>query len=157
MLVSMDPIHPGLHGAALGLIYGMDPAWKTEIDRTVRGYLRGARPVMLRSAELLQGLFCTARDLLLTDSGFLKQIDALLCTLEDEDFTAMLPQLRLAFSHFLPRESDRLARSAAALHGQKKLKQTAADPAAYSRAEAVDGWAAARLDQWGGGEDDGDL
>ena len=157
MLVSMDPIHPGLHGAALGLLYGMDPGWKPEIDRIVRGYLRGARPVMLRSAELLQGLFCTARDLLLTDSGFLTQIDALLCTLEDEDFTAMLPQLRLAFSYFLPRESDRLARSAAALHGQKKLKQTAADPAAYSRAEAVDAWAAARLDQWGGGEDDGDL
>ena len=157
MLVSMDPIHPGLHGAALGLLYGMDPGWKPEIDRIVRGYLRGARPVMLRSAELLQGLFCTARDLLLTDSGFLTQIDALLCTLEDEHFTAMLPQLRLAFSYFLPRESDRLARSAAALHRQKKLKRTAADPVAYSRAEAVDAWAAARLDQWGGGEDDGDL
>ena len=157
MLITMDPIHPGLHGAALGLLYGMDPGWKTKIDGVVRGYLKGTRPVMLRSAELLQGLFFTARDLLLTDGEFLKQIDRLLCELEDEDFTAMLPQLRLAFSYFLPRESDRLAKAAAALHGKTKLKRTAVDPAAYSRAEAVDAWAAARLDQWRGGEDDGDL
>ena len=157
MLCDMDPIHPGLHGAALGLLYGMDAGWKTRIDEVVRGYLRGTRPVMLRSAQLLQGLFRTARDLLLTDREFLREIDGLLCELNDDDFTAMLPQLRLAFSYFLPRESDRLAKSAAALHGKTKLKRTAVDPAAYSRAEAVDAWAAARLDQWRGGEDDGDL
>ncbi len=157
MLVSMDPIHPGLHGAALGLLYGMDPGWKRTIDGVVRGYLRGTRNVMLRSAELLQGLFFTARDLLLTDGAFLEQVDLLLCELADEDFTAMLPQLRLAFSYFLPRESDRLAKSAAALHGKNKLKRTAVDSVAYSRAEAVDAWAAARLDTFGGGESDEDL
>lgn len=67
---------------------------------------------MLQSARLLQGLFFMARDLLLTDGEFLKQIGALLCALEDEDFTAMLPQLRLTFSYFLPRETDQLAKTA---------------------------------------------
>ena len=158
MLVGMDPIHPALHGAALGLLYGMNSGWKSRIDGVVRGYLQGTRPVMLRSADLLQGLFRTARDLLLTDRDFLKRIDKLLCGLEDGDFTAMLPQLRLAFSYFLPRETDRLAKAAAGFHGAKakELTAPAVDAAAYSRAEAIDAWAAERLDRMGG-DTDGDF
>ena len=152
MLVGQDPIHPGLHGAALGLLYGMDSGWKTKIDGVVRGYLRGTRPMMLQSAQLLQGLFRTARDLLLTDGTFLKQVDELLCGLEDGDFTAMLPQLRLAFSYFLPRETDRLAKAAARFHGAgaAAMISPAVDAERYSRAEAIDAWAAARLDRMGG-------
>ena len=156
MLAEQNPIHPGLHGAALGLLYGMEPTWKTQIDRVTRGYLKGTRSVMLLSASFLQGLFYTARDLLLIDHAFLKQIDTLLSELEDDDFTAMLPQLRLAFSYFLPTETDRLARSAAGLHGSKERlhKQRAVDAADYSRAEALDAWAAAHLDEWGSGNGD---
>lgn len=157
MLIAMEPIHPGLHGAALGLLYGMDDGWKRTIDRVVRGYLRGTRTMMLQSAQLLQGLFRTARDLLLTDTDFLKEIDSLLCALEDEDFTAMLPQLRLAFSYFLPRETDRLAKSAAGFHGAKKLTAPAVSAADYSRGEMLDAWAAARLDEWRVGDGYGDL
>ena len=105
---------------------------------------------MLQSAQLLQGLFRTARDLLLTDRSFLKDIDSLLSALEDADFTAMLPQLRLAFSYFLPRETDRLARSAAGLLGAKKLTAPAVAAEDYSRGESLDAWAAARLDSFGG-------
>ena len=112
---------------------------------------------MRQSAPLLQGLFRTARDLLLTDTAFLKDIDSLLCALEDADFTAMLPQLRLAFSYFLPRETDRLARSAAGLHGAKKLTTPAVAAEDYSRGEGLDAWAAAHLDDMEGGEDHGDL
>jgi len=156
MLAEQNPIHPGLHGAALGLLYGMEPERKTEIDRVARGYLKGTRTIMLQSASFLQGLFYTARDLLLIDREFLKQIDGLLCELEDDDFTAMLPQLRLAFSYFLPTETDRLARSAAGLHGSKERlhRQRAVDAADYSRAEALDAWAAAHLDDWGSGHVD---
>ena len=89
----------------------------------------------------------------------MQRIDTLLCELEDGDFTAMLPQLRLAFSYFLPRETDRLAKAAAALHGAAQLNINASvvDAADYSRAEALDAWAAAHLDDLGGGDDHGDL
>ena len=159
LLVSKSPIHPGLLGSALGLLYGLEPNCKGRIDGVIRGYLQGTRALMLQSAQLLQGLFFMARDLLLTDHEFLKRIDELLCSLEDADFTAMLPQLRLAFSYFLPRETDRLAKSAAALHGDapEKTKYAAVSAADYSRAEAVDAWAAAHMDDFGGGDDDGDL
>lgn len=147
-LTRQDPLHPALHGAALGLLYGADPDWKREIDAAVQGYLLGTPGMLARSASFLQGLFYTARDLLLVDPGFLPQIDRLLCALEDEEFTRLLPELRLAFSYFVPTETDRLARRAAALHGAAGglLRQEAVDPAAYTRAEALDAWAAARLD-----------
>jgi hypothetical protein len=159
MLAGQNPIHPSLHGAVLGLLYGMNPDWKTEIDAVVRGYLQGTTGMMMRSADLLQGLFFAARDLLLTDDGFLKEIDRLLCRLEDGDFTAMLPQLRLAFSYFLPRETDRLGKSAAALHGAapRQLRSNAVDAANYSRCERIDAWAAGKLDLTEGVEDDGDF
>ena len=113
---------------------------------------------MLQSAQLLQGLFFTARDILLTDEEFLKRIDGLLCQLDDGDFTAMLPQLRLAFSYFLPRETDRLAKAVGQLHGGAAIRRDkAVDAADYSRAEAVDAWAAAHLDDLRGGIDSGDF
>jgi hypothetical protein len=158
ILVQQSPIHPSLHGAALGLLYGMEPDWKRVIDGTVRGYLQGSHVLKLRSAQLLQGLFRTARDLLLTDKGFLKQIDGLLCELEDGDFTAMLPQLRLAFSYFLPRETDRLAKDAARFHGSTaNANHGGVDAAVYTKVEAIDAWAAARLEETEGGEYHGDL
>jgi hypothetical protein len=69
----------------------------------------------------------------------------------------MLPQLRLAFSYFLPRETDRLARSAAGLHGAKKLTASAVAAEDYSRGEGLDAWAAARLESLWGGDGYGDL
>lgn len=147
-LVRQDPLHPALHGAVLGLLYGALPDWKKNIDAAIRSYLQGTPGMMLQSASFLQGLFYTARDLMLADPDFLAQTDRLLCALEDEDFTRLLPELRLAFSYFVPTETDRLAKRAAALHGRTEslLRRGAADPAAYTRAEALDAWAAARLD-----------
>lgn len=147
-LIRQDPLHPALHGAVLGLLYGADPAWKQEIDAAIRGYLQGTPGMLIQSASFLQGLFYTARDLLLVDPDFLSKIDRLLCALDDDDFIRLLPELRLAFSYFVPTETDRLARRAAALHGASGiiLRHGAVDPAAYTRAEALDAWAAARLD-----------
>ena len=73
--------------------------------------------------------------------------DGLLCALSDQDFDALLPELRLAFSYFVPMETDRIARQAAALHrgAAGTLRQAGISPAEYSRNEQVDAWAAARL------------
>ena len=84
------------------------------------------------------------------DGVQLAAIDALLCELEDEEFVTLLPQLRLAFSYFTPTETDRLGRQAAALHGEERLKagDIAVSPADYTCWEAIDTWAAQRLEQW---------
>lgn len=155
-LISQEPIHPALHGTALGLLYGGDPEKKNLAVQTAAGYLRGTHDQKLRAAAFLQGLFRTARDLLLVDDIQLASIDALLCELEDEEFVTLLPQLRLAFSYFTPTETDRLARQAAALHGKKNLKASnhVVSPADYTCWEAIDAWAAQRLEQWKSNDDE---
>ena len=149
-LIAQDPIRPALHGAALGLLYGGAPEKKALAVQTAAGYLRGTHDQKRRAAAFLQGLFRTARDLLLVDGVQLAAIDALLCELEDEEFVTLLPQLRLAFSYFTPTETDRLGRQAAALHGEERLKagDIAVSPADYTCWEAIDTWAAQRLEQW---------
>lgn len=148
LLVQKQPIHPALHGAVLGLLYGADTSWQAHIKDTIASYLLGTVGMMVRSASFLQGLFYTAKDLLLIDHEFLCQIDILLSELTDEQFTSILPELRLAFSYFVPMETSRLARQAAVLHGTQtmSLKKSGIDPEEYSRIERVDAWAAAHLD-----------
>ena len=149
-LIDQEPIHPALHGAALGLLYGGAPEKKDLAVQTAAGYLRGTHDQKLRAAAFLQGLFRTARDLLLVDDVQLASIDALLCELEDEEFLTLLPQLRLAFSYFTPTETNRLGRQAAALHGAEQLKagSIVVSPADYTCWEAIDAWAAQCLEQW---------
>lgn len=90
------------------------------------------------------------------DDVQLTSIDALLCELEDEEFIALLPQLRLAFSYFTPTETNRLGRQAAALHGEKQLHtgNIVVSPADYTCWEAIDEWAAQRLEQWQPNQDE---
>lgn len=143
-----DPdLHPGLHGGVLGLLYGADPQWLTEIEKACGGYLRGTREKMLQSASFLRGLFSTARDLLLVSQQFLPSLDCLFSRLEDPDFLALLPELRLAFRYFTPMEAARIARRAAALHGvtPAELRRPAAPPGMYAYGEALDAWAVERL------------
>ena len=157
-LTGQDPIHPALHGAALGLLYGGAPEKKDLAVQTAAGYLRGTRDQRLRSASFLQGLFRTARDLLLVDAVQLEAIDGLLCELEDTDFTLLLPQLRLAFSYFTPTETARLGRQAAALHGAEHLRSErgAVTPEDYTLWEEIDTWAAERLTAWDTASQDGE-
>ncbi len=146
-LLSDPDLHPGLHGGALGLLYGADPNWRDEIEIACSGYLRGTRERMLQSAAFLRGLFSTARDLLLVSEQFLPSLDHLLSCLEEPDFLALLPELRLAFRYFTPMEASRIASRAAALHGTtaERLRRRPVAPGQYAYAEALDAWAAERL------------
>lgn len=138
------------------LRYGGAPEKKGLAVQTAAGYLQGTHDQKLRAAAFLQGLFRTARDLLLVDDVQLASIDSLLCELEDEEFITLLPQLRLAFCYFTPTEINRLGRQAAALHHREQLKaETAAvSPADYTCWEAIDAWVAQRLEQWEGTQED---
>ncbi len=144
-LLNEPDLHPGLHGGALGLLYGADPSWQAAIETACGGYLRGSREQMMRSAAFLRGLFSTARDLVLVSEQFLPSLDHLFARLEEPDFLALLPELRLAFRSFTPAEAARIARRAAALHGvsPEVLRRPPAEHYAYG--ETLDAWAAARL------------
>lgn len=158
-LTEHNDLHPALHGTVLGLLYGTDSRWKTQIDGAIRSYLQGTPALQRKSAAFLQGLFLTARDLLLVDPTFLEMIDELVGTLEEEAFLILLPELRLAFSYFLPMESDRIAGRIAKLHQvtRAEVQSPGVDPAVFAMARDVDRWALSQLDQFSpeGGTEDG--
>ena len=141
-------IHPGLKGTVLGLLYGFDHSKKDEISNTFMGYIRGTKEKVKETAVFMRGLFFTARDLVFVASDFVEMIDYLLTRLQGDEFMELLPELRMAFSYFTPREIDRIAQKAAALYGKDKgILQRGAliTPEEYAYGEALDAWAKKRM------------
>ena len=119
-----DP-EPSVYGAVLGLLYGMDSSYKREIKIAAQAYLSGSKNMQKQGAVFLRGLFSTARDIVLVGDEFVRMTDTLIQGLDWDEFMEVLPELRLAFSYFSPYETDRIAETAAALHGchAEKLRQ----------------------------------
>ena len=64
--------------------------------------------------------------------------DTFLQQTENEEFMELLPELRMAFTYFTPREIDKIAEKAAALHGRKgkditRLKEISPDWYTYGK------------------------
>lgn len=148
LLITHNDINPSLHGAILGLLYGIDTSYQETIKYTITSYLLGTNAMVLKSADFLQGLFYTAKDLLLINKEFLKQIDTLMQNLSDDDFIALLPDLRLAFSYFVPMETNRIAKEVATLHNKdtSSLLVKGIDVNEYNKIESIDAWAFEHLD-----------
>ena len=143
-------IHPGLKGAVLGLLYSYDHEKKEEISRELLGYIRGTKEKVKETAVFMRGLFFTARDLVFVSGDFVEMIDFLLKRLNGDELMELLPELRMAFSYFTPKEIDRIAGKAAALYGKDKgilQRGTMVTPKEYAYGEALDAWAKKKLEE----------
>ena len=110
---------PEVYGAAMGLLYALDPSRRGDAEDAMRGYLQGSEKVRMQGADYLKGLFCTAGDIVLADDSFLCMTDELITGFDREDYLEILPSMRLAFSYFTPSEIRSIAKSVAELHGVK--------------------------------------
>lgn len=111
---------PHVRGAAAGLAYGAAQMSEAELGVTVDGHLNGL--IAPREAvSFLRGLLQTAREAAWQQPALLEVLDRQLATWDESDFIANLPELRLAFAGMTPKETDRIAQAAAALHGQADL------------------------------------
>lgn len=147
-MLEQKPLNPAIEGASLGLLYGYDESFADRIRLAAKGYIQGTEEMRSRSAAFLRGLFFTARDYVFVSRDFLRMIDELLLRLSAEEFLALLPELRLAFGYFTPSEIDRIAGSAAELHGRKReelLRGRMTEPEDYAYGEALDAWASEML------------
>ena len=61
------------------------------------------------AALFLCGMFMAGRDIIFTDSKLLGQIDRIVSSMSHDEFMAMLPQLRYAFTNFIPAETERIS------------------------------------------------
>lgn len=111
---------PSVYGAVSGLLYAVDSSRRTDAETAMRGYLMGSLEIKKKGAEFLKGLFCTARDIILSDDSFLQMTDSLITEMDYNDFLEILPSMKLAFSYFTPSEIQDTAESVAELHSVSK-------------------------------------
>ena len=108
---------PLVYGSVLGLLYGIDGRYQKQVKDAFFGYLSGDVVFRRQGAMFLRGLFYTARDILLVGDEFLLMITQLIEKYDMNEFMELLPELKLAFSYFLPSEIDEIAEKIAGIYG----------------------------------------
>lgn len=150
LLLDREKLNPGLEGCVRGLLYGGGQSLASEVEAACRGYLTGTRDQLLLTASFLRGLFYTARDLVFIGDQFMGMIDGFLNYVDEVEFMELLPELKLAFGYFTPREIDQIAGQAAALHGKSKKELFALEevsPVCYAYGKKLDQYTAAVMER----------
>ena len=107
---------PLIRGAATGLLYSAGEMDAAQLAQRLHGHFTGGSDPR-KSVAFLRGLLHSARDAAWQLPELLDALDGLLRDWPEEQFVAMLPELRLAFSTMTPKETDRIAQAVARLHG----------------------------------------
>ena len=116
---------PEILGAVLGICVLANRRDPEELCRALSGGFQGTFDQKEDRVGVLRGLIATAPELLWRDDRVLQVVDGLLCRLTEDEFLELLPHIRLAFTALNPRESDRLARMLAQIHGGRSTDFTA--------------------------------
>ncbi len=146
-------IHAGLNGCIHGILYGSGKEAATEIEMVCRGYLGGTRDQLFSTAQFFRGLFFTARDLVFIGEQFIRMLDEFYGAVSEEEFMELLPELRMAFTYFTPREIDKIAAAAAGLHGKGSrdiMERQEIYPDWYTYGKALDEYVKGKMSAWGG-------
>ena len=141
-------IHAGLNGCIRGVLYGCGKETADQVEMVCQGYLTGTGEQLAHTAQFFRGLFFTARDLVFIGDHFVNMLDAFLHRVTEEEFMALLPELRVAFTYFTPREIDKIAGMAAALYGKGRediLKRKEILPDWYSYGKEIDAYVKSRM------------
>ena len=104
-----EELHPSLAGAMAALAFLSDLLTKETLVARMRGSVAGAYADPADKVAFLRGLMLVSRELIWRAPGIVGELDAILDKLPEDDFIALLPHLRLAFSDLDPRETDKLA------------------------------------------------
>lgn len=141
-MIQDGEIHAGLNGCIHGILYGSGKETAEEVEAVCRGYLTGTGEQLAHTAQFFRGLFFTARDLVFIGDQFLKMLDEFFGTVSEDEFMELLPELRMAFAYFTPREINKIAAGAGALHGGKEdiLSREVILPDWYSYGREMDAY-----------------
>ncbi|NDV67177.1 DUF5682 family protein [Bacteroides sp. 224] len=103
-------------GVCLAVCYKEGLIEQEDFCRQITAYLESSINQPEEAASFVCGLFLVARDILFSDVRILEAIDRVIAEADDEQFLTILPNLRYAFTSFLPGELDRLGKIVAQYH-----------------------------------------
>ncbi|MCL2527585.1 MAG: DUF5682 family protein [Defluviitaleaceae bacterium] len=110
-------IPPTLDGAVTGLLYDAGIFSLEDVQHRANAYLRATGDMLALAGRFLRGIFLTAKDIIFYNSGFVEGLNSAISTISYEEFVEILPDLRLAFTFFTPREIDRIGKTVLAVLG----------------------------------------
>lgn len=121
-LLRLKQGNAGVEGATIGILYGLNEFKVENISKNIEGYILGTKEKVLETPNFLNGLFSTAKDVLFIDLSILMSIDKIVKAISNEEFIKVVPELRLAFSYFTPREIDEIGEKIAEFYGISERK-----------------------------------
>lgn len=95
-----------VRGAAFGILYSVGATREKVVARELDGYLLGSPERVLQAGAFLDGLFRTAKNIFIGNPRLMRAINRVLSQLDWQMFKTLLPDLRRAFTQFIPSEID---------------------------------------------------
>ncbi|MEZ4322811.1 MAG: DUF5682 family protein [Myxococcota bacterium] len=117
-----EEVHPGFRGAVLGVLYGLGRRRESDVARELERILAGSGA--RDAGRFLEGLFTAGKSVMLGGRRMLEAVDGVLAQLDWDTFRSILPDLRRAFTQFIPSELDAIGVRVAARIGLSEV----ADP-----------------------------
>lgn len=156
-MVAGDPeANRALLGVCSGVLLKRERMSMEQVFDKFSSFVEGTEEARAGAVSFLKGFLMTAKDTVFVDDRLLKLLDTIIQRTHGEQFMSLLPDLRLAFTSFLPFETDRIAGQVAALYHvapSAVLYERALDLQAMEEASEADRFCRAALGQWFGGND----
>lgn len=140
-----------IFGASLAIRYKEGFIEQKSFCNQISAYLESSINQPEGAASFVCGLFLIARDVLFSDSRILEAIDRVVSAADGKTFLNILPNLRYAFTSFLPVELNRLGQIVAEYHHIEENKLTGSTQVSQEEiieAMRLDALAAEELNRW---------
>ncbi len=150
-MVALPDGNPTLRGAGYGVLYSLGATRERVVAEALDAYLQGDDEEALRAGPFLDGLFLSARNIFLGSTRLLRVVNAVLGRLDWARFKRILPDLRRAFTQFIPTEIDQIGQRVSETVGldAPPPRDLPVPPALAALAAESDRDVAAVLDAWG--------
>lgn len=105
-MVADEGGEPVLRGAGYGVLHGFGATREAVVARALEAYAGGTAEKARGAGAFLDGLFLTSKGVFLRSPRLLRAVDRVIAGLDWETFKLLLPDLRRAFTRFIPTELD---------------------------------------------------
>jgi hypothetical protein len=100
---------PAIRGAGYGVLFSFGATSERAVTRELNGYLMGTTERVLQAGAFLDGLFMSSKSIVMGSPRLLHAINEIIRQLDWATFKILLPDLRRAFTQFIPTEIDSIS------------------------------------------------
>lgn len=151
LLREENNINSAIAGIFTGILLKKEKISMEDVMEKFDSFLKGTENSQKMSASFLKGYFKVAKDTVFVSDGMLASLNSILKEADSDLFLEILPDLRLAFTYFMPFEIDKISRKVSSFYSapaQSVQYGKAFNPKEMERAEEVDRYCGKMLEEW---------